>query len=168
MAPPDEPGASGTVCSTLPAMRRPPGPRNERDTDDTRPNVTRTPPPNVAATPNTGAPTASPSLDPHSIARAPAVSTETTARSPSGSTPLTVPRVERPSPNVTVTSPPRRLWALVRIWPSAMTTPEPRALRPIVTRDGPAVSATVATAEPISSIALMVRELLSYRLGCNL
>src|SRR6187200_2181441 len=157
MAPPDDPGASGAVCSTLPAIRRPPGPRNERETDETSPNVTRTPPPNDAAMPNTGEPTASPSPAPHSMALAPVVSTETTARSPSGSTPVTVPRAERPLPNVTVTSPPRRLWALVRTWPSAMTTPDPRALRPIVTMDGPAVVATDPTAAPISSIALMSR-----------
>jgi hypothetical protein len=37
------------VCSTLPAIRRPPGPRNDRSIDDTSPNVTRTPPPRVAA-----------------------------------------------------------------------------------------------------------------------
>ena len=37
-------GASGAVCSTLPAMRRPPGPRNARSTDETKPNVTRVPP----------------------------------------------------------------------------------------------------------------------------
>ena len=40
-APPDEPGASGAVCSTLPAIRRPPGPRNARRHAETRPNVTR-------------------------------------------------------------------------------------------------------------------------------
>ncbi len=51
---PTSPGAIGAVCSTLPAIRRPPGPRKERDTEDTSPNVTRAPPPNVAATPNTG------------------------------------------------------------------------------------------------------------------
>ena len=46
-------------------------------------------------------------------------------------------RVERPSAKVTVTSPPRRLWALVRTWPSATTTPDPRPLRPMLTIDGP-------------------------------
>ena len=56
-APPDEPGASGAVCSMLPEMRRPPGPRNERAIDETKPTVTLAPPPNVAAAPKTGVPT---------------------------------------------------------------------------------------------------------------
>ena len=57
-APPDEPGASGAVCSTLPSMRRPPGPRNARATAETSPNVTRVPPPWMAAAPKTAVPTA--------------------------------------------------------------------------------------------------------------
>ena len=35
-------------------------------------------------------------------------------------------RLERPSANVTDTSSPRTLWALVRTLPSPATTPEPR------------------------------------------
>ena len=45
----------------LPEIRRPPGPRNERATDDTKPTVTRAPPPKVAAAPKTGSPTTPPS-----------------------------------------------------------------------------------------------------------
>ena len=123
---------------------------------DTRPKVTRSVPPVVAAAPKTGLPR--PSAAPSSgqaIGCAPVVSTETTARSPSASTPVTVPRVERPSPNVTVTSPPRRLWALVRIRPSAMTTPAPRAWRPTATMDGPTVVATRATASDRSVRVVM-------------
>ena len=77
---------------------------------------------------------------------APAVSTSTTARSPSQSTALTVPRSVRPPANRTVTSGPRRLWALVRTRPSAITTPEPRWREPIPTTDGPTAVATAATA----------------------
>jgi hypothetical protein len=67
-APPDEPGARGAVCSMLPAIRRPPGPRNARSIAETSPNVTRTPPPRVEPTPKTGSPTlAADPLD-HSIA----------------------------------------------------------------------------------------------------
>src|SRR3954451_12273175 len=106
-------------------MRRPPGPRNARSTDDTKPNETRAPPDGVAAAANTADPIV-PGLVDQAIAVAPVVSTLTTARSPSQSTPATVPRVARPSANRTVTSVPRRLWALVRTAPSAMTTPEPR------------------------------------------
>src|SRR6185369_3277716 len=113
--PPDDPGASGAVCSRLPAIRRPPGPRNARPIAETVPRVTRVPPVGDAAAPNTMAPTAGPLPLLHASADAPAVSACTTARSPSRSTPATVPRVDRPSPKVTVTSSPRRLWALVRI-----------------------------------------------------
>ena len=41
---PDEPRASGAVCSRLPLMRRPRGPRNVRPVALTAPVVTRTPP----------------------------------------------------------------------------------------------------------------------------
>ena len=47
------------VCSTLPSMRRPPGPRNARAFADTSPKVTRLPPPCEAAAPKTGVPIAS-------------------------------------------------------------------------------------------------------------
>ena len=144
------------MCSTLPSIRRPPGPRNARATAETRPNVTRVPPPWEAAAPKTAVPIGRASApSPHSSGVAPAVSTAMTARSPSPSTAATVPRVRRPSANVTVTSSPRRLWALVRTVPSAMTTPEPRVPRPIPTMDGPTRSATVATADWSSSMTLM-------------
>jgi len=38
--PPDEPGSSGAVCSRLPVMRRPRGPRKTRSMPETVPNVT--------------------------------------------------------------------------------------------------------------------------------
>ena len=101
------------MCSSEPEIRRPPGPRNARSTDDTNPNETRAPPDGVAAAANTADPIVAPPAD-QAIGVVPAVSTDTTARSPSQSTPATVPRVARPSANRTVTSPPRRLWALVR------------------------------------------------------
>ena len=141
---PDEPGASGAVCSTEPEMRRPPGPRNARATDDTNPNDTRGPPLGVAAAANTAEPIVALPSD-QAIAGAPVVSTSTTARSPSQSTPFTAPRSVRPSANRTVTSAPRRLWALVRTRPSATTTPEPRRREPIPTTDGPTAPATAAT-----------------------
>ena len=133
------------MCSSEPEIRRPPGPRNARSTDDTNPNETRAPPDGVAAAANTADPIVAPPDD-QAIGVVPAVSTDTTARSPSQSTPATVPRVARPSANRTVTSPPRRLWALVRTAPSAMTTPEPRVRDPIPTTDGAAAVATAATA----------------------
>src|SRR6185369_15298279 len=154
-APPDDPGASGAVCSTLPSIFRPPGPRNARATADTRPNVTRVPPPWLAPAPKTALPTVSDAPSAHSSGVAPAVSTSMTARSPSPSQPATVPRVRRPSANVTVTSSPRRLWALVRTLPEARTTPEPRVPRPIPTMDGPARSAIEATAVWSSSMTLI-------------
>src|SRR5690349_20673557 len=61
----------------------------------------------------------------------------------------------RPSAKVTVTSSPRRLWALVRTLPWPMTTPEPRVPRPIPTMDGPTRSATPATAVWSSSMTLI-------------
>ena len=54
--PPEEPGSSGAVCSTLPVMRRPRGPRKERSTPETNPNVTRSPRPPGLASANTGVP----------------------------------------------------------------------------------------------------------------
>src|SRR4051812_25246868 len=139
----------------LPAMRRPPGPRNARATADTLPNVTRVPPPEVAAAPKTSVPTMAPAPSAHSRAVPEPVSTLTTARSPSKSTPATVPRVERPSAKVTVTSSPRMLWALVRTRPSPMTTPDPRWVEPIPTIDAPAWSATAVRADWSSSMADM-------------
>ena len=53
---PDEPGASGAVCSSEPEIRRPPGPRNARSTDETNPNETRAPPVGVAAAAKTADP----------------------------------------------------------------------------------------------------------------
>src|SRR5574340_671443 len=62
--PPDEPGASGAVCSRLPAIRRPRGPRKARAVAETVPSVTRTSPELVAAAPKTTAPGASASASP--------------------------------------------------------------------------------------------------------
>ena len=56
IGPPEEPGSSGAVCSTLPVMRRPRGPRNARSTPDTNPNVTRSPRPPGLDSANTGPP----------------------------------------------------------------------------------------------------------------
>src|SRR5439155_1762194 len=133
---PQDPGASGAVCSRLPPIRRPPGPRNERSTALTVPKVTRGPPAGVAAAANTTEPIAGPSPSAHVSAGAPAVSIAITARSPSTSMPASRPAAERPSENVTVTSSPRTLWAFVRIWPSATTTPDLRSREPMPTTDG--------------------------------
>src|SRR6185295_5176379 len=154
-APPDEPGAIGAVCSSEPAIFRPPGPRNARATAETVPHVTRVPPPDVAAAPKTTAPVSTAPPSAQSSAFALPVSTEITARSPSQSTPASWPRVERPSAKVTVTSSPRTLWALVRTFPSAMTTPEPRWREPMPTIDWPALSATAVMAAWSSWMAVM-------------
>ena len=53
---PDDPGASGAVCSSDPVIRRPPGPRKARSTDETNPNETRAPPVGVAAAAKTAEP----------------------------------------------------------------------------------------------------------------
>ena len=140
-APPDEPGRQRS--RVLDAAGDPPAAR-AAERRATRPRRARTsraaPPPNGRGdAEHRRADGERVAVAPVDRRVAPAVSTETTARSPSASTPVTVPRVERPSANVTVTSPPRRLWALVRTWPSAMTTPDPRASRPMPTMDGPAV-----------------------------
>ena len=70
-----------------------------------------------------------------------------TARSPSASTPGTVPAGRRPSANVTVTSSPRRLWALVRT--CAVGDDDARAARAAADADdgrstSPATEATAA------------------------
>src|SRR6266540_26811 len=102
------------------------------------------------------------------------VSTETTARSASRSTPSTRPVAARPSAKTTVTSSPRRLWALVATRPSARTMPEPRpGPRPMPTTAPPACSATREMACSSSSSALMdgcsSRELLrELLLNCKL
>ena len=148
--PPDEPDARGAVCSMLPPMRLPPGPRNVCSIAEMLPTVTRAAPAPVEASPNTTSPMAASASD-QVRAVAPAVSTSITARSPSGSTPPTLPRSLRPSRNVTVTSSPRRLWAFVRTRPSAMTTPLPRLPWPIPTTAGPADSWTLRIAFERSS-----------------
>jgi hypothetical protein len=61
--PPEDPGASGAVCSTLPPIRLPPGPRNDRSTAETKPSVSRTPAGGANAAARTGCPTASATLD---------------------------------------------------------------------------------------------------------
>jgi hypothetical protein len=101
--PPDEPGSSGAVCSRLPAMRRPLGPRNVRSMPDTKPNVTRSPRPPGLARANTGRPSSAPVPLAQGSAATPEVSTSMTARSPSMSCPATLPSAVRPSANVTVT-----------------------------------------------------------------
>ena len=134
------------MCSSEPEMRRPPGPRNARSTDDTKPNETRAPPDGVAAAANTAEPIVAPPAAQRDRRRAGGVDLDDRE--------VAVPvdalrrrrRVVRPPANRTVTSPPRRLWALVRTRPSAMTTPEPRWREPIPTTDGPAAVATAATA----------------------
>src|SRR5439155_1596014 len=125
-----------------------PGPRKARATADTEPNVTRVPPPGVAAAPKTSVPTGTSPPSAQSSAFAPPVSTEMTARSPSTSIPASWPRVERPSANVTVTSSPRTLWALVRTRPSARITPDPRCRDPIPTIEPLTRSETEVMAGP--------------------
>ena len=51
------------MCSSEPEIRRPPGPRNARSTDDTNPNETRAPPDGVAAAANTADPIVAPPVD---------------------------------------------------------------------------------------------------------
>ena len=53
---PEEPRASGAVCSRLPVMRRPRGPRKLRSTPLTMPWVMRAPPSAVRPTANTTSP----------------------------------------------------------------------------------------------------------------
>ena len=84
-------------------MRRPRGPRNERSTPETNPNVTRSPRPPGLATANTGLPISGDALPAHGSAGVSPVSTLMTARSPSMSRPATLPSAVRPSANVTVT-----------------------------------------------------------------
>ena len=48
------------MCSSEPEIRRPPGPRKARSTDDTKPNETRAPPDGVAAAANTAVPMVAP------------------------------------------------------------------------------------------------------------
>ena len=69
-ADPDEPGASGAVCSSEPEIRRPPGPRKARSAEDTKPNETRGPPDGVAAAANTAAPIVAPPVGPGDRRRA--------------------------------------------------------------------------------------------------
>src|SRR2546430_2321709 len=80
--PPEEPGSSCAVCSRLPVMRRPRGPRNARSTPETNPNVTRNPRPPGLDRANTGVPIAADAPSAHGSAGAPPVSTSMTARSP--------------------------------------------------------------------------------------
>ena len=54
--PPDEPGSKGAVCSRLPLIVRPRGPRNERSVPDTYPTVTRRPMPPGFDSATTGVP----------------------------------------------------------------------------------------------------------------
>ena len=131
----------------------------------TVPNVTRAPPPGVAAAPNTTDPTAGPSPSAQPIGVAPAVSTAMTARSPSTSIPATVPVAVRPPGKVTVTSSPRTLWAFVRTWPSAATTPEPRRRDPMPTTEGVIVAVSDVRAWESSSSADMRWVLLAARGG---
>jgi len=56
--PPEEPGSSGAVCSRLPVMRRPRGPRKVRSIPETDPNVTRSPRPPGLASAKAGVPMA--------------------------------------------------------------------------------------------------------------
>src|SRR6187399_3015463 len=55
--PPDDPGASGAVCSMAPLTRRPRGPLNARSTELTKPSVARMPPSPARARATTGVPT---------------------------------------------------------------------------------------------------------------
>src|SRR5260370_12183 len=96
--PPEEPGSSCAVCSRLPVMRRPRGPRNARSTPETNPNVTRSPRPPGLDRANTGVPIAADAPSAHDSAGPPPVSTSTTARSPSLSCPATLPPAVPPAP----------------------------------------------------------------------
>ena len=131
------PGASGAVCSMLPAIRRPPGPRNDARPDDTKPNVTRAPPPIGRRRAEDGLADARRAVGtPVDRCRAGRVDRDDREVAV-GVDAADLAAVDRPSSNVMVTSRPRRLWALVRTWPSATTTPEPRPSRPTPTMDGP-------------------------------
>src|SRR2546421_8426034 len=144
---PEDPRPRGAVCSTLPPMRQPRGPRKARPTAETVPKVTRRPPPTVAATANTALPPDAPDPGSHWMAGASPVSTVRPARSPSTATPAAVPTPTRPSAKVTVVSGPLRLWALVSTSPPAVTTPFPRPKPfPMRTTEGPTRSPTLATA----------------------
>ena len=84
--PPDDPRASGALCSRPPLIRRPRGPRKGRWVPDTRPNPMRVPrEPRAMA--NTTAPTPGVSAA-HSSGVMSPVSTSRTTRSPWGSAPL--------------------------------------------------------------------------------
>src|SRR4051812_49441691 len=102
---PEEPGASGAVCSTEPEIRRPPGPRNARSTEDTNPNDTRGAPVGVAAAANTAGPIVAPLLG-HASGFVPDVSASTTARAPSPATALTGAPSVRPPAERAVAPPP--------------------------------------------------------------
>src|SRR3954454_5889358 len=80
------------------------------------------------------------------------------------STPATVPTARRPSAKTTVTSSPRRLCAVVRTDPSAITTPDPRPQpRPSPTTDGPTEEAASRTV-CVTSSRTAIPHLLSYLL----
>ncbi len=141
---PDEPEASGAVCSMLPPMSRPPGPRKDRSTPETSPIVVRTPPPAALATAKTAEPNGwqRPARPGQRLRaggldlqhRQIAVHVLAERR----------PRSRRPSPKTHVAPSPWTLWALVSTRFSATTTPDPRRqCPPMPTTAGAARSVTL-------------------------
>ena len=125
---PDEPAASGAVCSIEPAMRRPRGPRKACPTADTSPNVTRGPW-RVAATAKTGCPIDAPaSAKRRRRDVAGGDPDERQVRSPRRP-PTTSPSASRPSAKTTGTGPPPlTLCAFVSTW--SWTDDDPAAAAP--------------------------------------
>ena len=144
------------MCSRLPVIRRPRGPRKVRSTPETNPEVTRSPRPPGLDSAKTGVPMSAAAADGHARAGASPVATSMMARSPSMSRPATLPSAVVPSAKVTTTWSPRTLCALVSTRPAPSTMPEPTPQRcPMPTTEGPALSASCLMFWCISSRIVM-------------